>query len=105
MSIRVLFWVGLVAGPLPAAGAAEDKPPSKADYSEFAKLIQAAVVPHIPRELEDKSQWGKTIPDPGDLRLNRLRTHIRVGDKEDLPDGLWSRTRVVIDNPARDVQI
>jgi hypothetical protein len=95
--------VGLVL--VSAAARAEDKPADKPDHAELARLIHAAVVPHIPKEFEESSGWGKTVPDPGNLRLTRLRTRIRVGDKEELPHGAWIRTKVTLDDPAKDVRI
>lgn len=101
---RTLFLTAVLTGL--AAAADEDKPPTRPDYSSLAKLIHAAVIPKLPKEIEDRSHWGQTIPDPGNLRLPRLpRTRLKVGDKEELAHGQWVRTRLWLDDPAKDVQI
>lgn len=83
------------------AAPAEEKP----DYAEFSKLLQQAVTAQMPKQFEDRSSWGKTIPIPDKLRLSGLRTRVKVGDKEELPHGHWKRTRVWVDDPAKNVQI
>jgi hypothetical protein len=81
---------------------AEDKP----DYSDLARLIHSTLIPHVPREFEDRSDWGKMIPLQPNLRLPRVRrTIIPVGDRMEMPHGAWKRTKVWLDEPARDVQI
>lgn len=105
MFIRWFAAVVVIVASLPAC--ADDKPPEKdkADYTELARLIHAAVVPSIPKQHEDRSGWGKTIPDPGNLKVDGLRTHIKVGDKVELPHGKWVRTRFWLDDPAKDISI
>ncbi len=91
-------WLALA---LPAAGA-DDKP----EYAEFAKLIHQAFVAQAPKEYEDRSAWGKTIPIPDRLRFPRLRrTVVKVGDRMELPHGTWKRTKVWIDDPNKDVKL
>jgi hypothetical protein len=81
---------------------ADDKP----DYSDLARLIHSTIIPKVPREFEDRSEWGKTIPLQPNLRLPRVRrTIIQVGDRMETPHGPWKRTKVWLDDPARDVQI
>src|SRR4051812_31645525 len=75
------------------------KEPAK-DYTEFSKLLHKMVVAQVPKYVEDNSGWGGTIPIPDKLRLPRLpRTRIKVGDREELPHGLWRKLRVTIDDP------
>lgn len=80
---------------------ADDKP----NYSDLAKLIHQAVVTAAPKQYEDRSGWGKTVPIPEKLPLPRLRTRVKVGDKEELPDGMWIRSKVWLDDPAKDVRL
>jgi hypothetical protein len=105
MLTRILLPAGLLAGLAAAVCAAEEKPPARPEHAELARLILAAVVAKLPREFEDRSGWGRTIPDPGNLRLPQLRTRVKVGDKEELAHGAWVRTRGWLDDPAKDVQV
>jgi hypothetical protein len=85
-----------------ATARAGDKP----EYADLAKRIQEAVVAKMPRQYEDLSGWGKTIPPPPAVRFPRLkRTLVRVGDHYELPHGTWKRTRVWVNDPARDVVV
>lgn len=77
----------------------------KSSYGEFSKLVHKMVVPHVPKFYEDMSGWGGTIPVPPDLRLPRLRTYIKVGDRVEVPHGLWKKFRIWIDDPHKDVRI
>src|SRR4051812_39594124 len=84
----------------PARGG--DKPAQ----ADLAARIHQAVVAKMPRQYEDLSEWGKTIPPPPAVRFPRLRrTLIKVGDHYELPDGTWRRTRVWVDDPARDLTV
>jgi hypothetical protein len=74
------------------------------EYAELSQFIQKAVVSKIPKRFEDDSDWGKTIPDPGKLKGKR-RVRVKVGGREELPNGLWTRTRVWFDDPAKDVRV
>ncbi len=81
---------------------ADDKP----DHSDIAKLIHNVMVPLVPKEFEDKSDWGKTAPLPPNLRLPRARrTLIMVDGRLEAPEGGWKRTKLTLDDPARNVQI
>jgi hypothetical protein len=83
------------------AGAGEKSPPAN-----LADRIRQAVVVRMPRQYEDRAEWGKTIPPPPAVRFPRLRrTVVKVGDHLELPDGTWKRTRVWVNDPARDVQV
>jgi hypothetical protein len=76
------------------------------DYTEFSKLLHKMVTADAPREKENRSQWGKTIPIPPRLRLpNAKRTIVRVGDHDEVPNGPWRRLKVWMDDPVKDVVI
>jgi hypothetical protein len=75
------------------------------DYAEFSKLLHQMVVSQLPKVIEDNSGWGQTVPIPDKLSLPKLRTRIKVGDKEELPHGLWRKIKVWMTEPAKDLQI
>jgi hypothetical protein len=103
MPVRSLFGVSLtVAIFLPSAGQADEK----LDYAELSRLIHQGVVAQVPRQVEDRAEWGKTVPITSDVRFPRLaRVKVKVGDREEYPHGLWKKTKVWMDDPAKDVQI
>src|SRR5438874_12554024 len=85
-----------------AAGAAQEpaksepaknepaKSDAKPDYTELSRLIQRIAVGQIPKVIEDNSGWTGSVPVPANLRLPRLKRElIKVGDRWDLPNGLW----------------
>lgn len=77
-----------------------------ADYTELSKLIHQAVVEKAPKVYEDRSEWGKTIPAPDVVRFPRLkRVMIQNGDRMEVPDGTWKRTKVWLDDPSKNIQI
>ena len=78
---------------------------SKPDYAEFSKLIHKMATARAPRYVEDNSGWGQTVPIPPDLRLPRLRTTVKVGNRLELPDGLWRKVRVSLKDPDKDIKI
>lgn len=93
--------LGMILLAAPAARA-EDKP----EYTDLARLIHSTLVPQVPRQYEDRTDWGKTIPLQANLRLPRVRrTIIQVGDRMETPHGPWKRTKVWLDDPARDLQV
>ena len=67
--------IALLLLAIPAARA-EDK----ADYSDFARFIHNLVVPLVPPQFEVKTDWGKTVPLPPNLRLPRARRTIVMVD-------------------------
>ncbi|MBI3407646.1 MAG: hypothetical protein HY040_04730 [Planctomycetes bacterium] len=79
--------------------------PPPADYSQLSKLVQSIVVKEAPKEFVDKSDWGKTIPIPAKLRLPNLRSYVKVGDRDELPHGLWKKVWAWLDDPAKDLDI
>lgn len=98
--------VFLLALVIPLTALAQDEPiKTKTDYAEFNRLLHKMVAAQLPRVYEDATGWGGTIPVPGQLRLPRLRTYVKVGDRIEVPHGLWKRFKVWMDDPARDLQI
>ncbi len=105
------FAAVLILAGLGGAGAGDGPktdPPlakKKADYTEFSKLIQKLAAGKIPKVFEDTSGWGQTIPIPPDLRLPRLRVTVKVGNRLELPHGLWRKVKVTMKDPAKDLRI
>ena len=96
-------WLAVIAG-LAVAGTlhADDKP----NYAELSRLIQQAAAEKCPKKFEDTSEWGRTIPIPPAVRFPRLqRVVLRVNGRDEVPDGVWRRTLVWLDDPAKDIQI
>jgi hypothetical protein len=86
---------------LAPAAAAEEKP-ARAD---LARTIKDVLTAKVPRQFEDLSEWGKTVP-ISPVRIPRLRrTVVKVGDHDEWPHGVWKRTKVWVDDPARDLTI
>jgi hypothetical protein len=101
-ALRMLF-AGVVVSvfAVPAAVPAEEK----SEYADLSNLIQKTLLAQLPKEIEDRSGWGKTIPIQPDMKLTVLHTRIKVGDKEELPHGAWVRNKMWFDDPAKDMQI
>src|SRR5437763_197494 len=53
---------------LPGGGAE-----GQADYTELSRRLQQAAVEKCPKFFEDRSQWGRTVPIPPEVRFPRLR--------------------------------
>jgi hypothetical protein len=100
---RIAVLAGLAVALLSAPDGQAADP--RADYSELSKLIQEVVAAKLPRQWEDRSGWGQTVPYEPGLPLPRLRRMVQVGKNYELPHGTWKRTRVWLDEPARDVLI
>jgi hypothetical protein len=99
---RVLAVAGLIAlCPLLTAGEKEAPP----DYTEFSKLLRQTVLRQVPREHEEKFNWGHTIPVTEPLRLPRLRAYVKVGNHIEVPHGAWRRVRVKLLDPDRDFRL
>jgi hypothetical protein len=111
-----VLWTAALLAPL--AGHGQEKTPPgkvgsedrdaivvKADFQEFDRILHKMVSSQLPRLYEDATSWGTTIPAPDFLRLPRLRTYVKVGDRVELPHGLWKKFRVWMDDPAKDLQI
>jgi hypothetical protein len=90
----------LLLGPLAVRG--DDKP----DYTDLSKRVQEFVIPQVPKQWEDTSEWGKSIPIPDKLRFPGLRRMVvKKGDKDEFPHGTWRYTKLWLDDPAKDVRI
>lgn len=99
-------FVGVVLVLLSTSGIRGGQPTEKkADYTEFSRLIHKIAAAQIPRYVEDNSGWGQTVPLPPDVRLPRLRTLVKVGNRTEVPDGLWRKVRVTLKEPDRDLKI
>jgi hypothetical protein len=88
---------------LPLAVFAGDVP-RKEEYGDLSRLIHRMVLKKVPREYEQRFNWGNTIPVPEKLPLPNLRTYLKVGDRVELPHGAWKRIRVKLDDP-KDLKI
>ncbi len=88
---------------LPVSVAQEKQ--EKQDYKEFSRLVHAIVVKQIPKEFEDTSGWGGTIPVEANLPLPKLRKYVKVGDKLELPHGTWRRFKGKVEEPDKNLKI
>jgi hypothetical protein len=96
--------VGLIA--LVAAAPDDNgKTAKKPDYAEMSKMIQKLAADKMPRMIEDTSGWGQTVPIPEKLRAPGLRKTVRVGNRMELPHGLWRKVKVWMKDPAKDLRI
>lgn len=102
---RILLCLGLFlcSGVLLAQDLEGELP--KSAYADFSKLLHKMVVPQVPRFFEDSSGWGGSIPVPPDLRFPKLRTYIKVGDRIEVPHGIWKKFRIWVDDPSKDVRV
>jgi hypothetical protein len=89
---------------LPLAAVAGDVP-TKDEFADLSRLIHRMVLKKVPREHEQRFNWGNTIPLPDKLPLPNLRTYLKVGDRIELPHGAWKRIRVKLDDPNKDLKI
>jgi hypothetical protein len=103
MRCSILF--AAVALGLPLTAPAGD-PPIKDDYADLSRMLHKMVVKQVPREYEEKFDWGKSIPPPPKLVFPNLpRNMIKVGDRMQLAHGTWRRIHVKLDDPAKDLKI
>ncbi len=84
------------------AGAPTGEP---TEMPELARMIQKAVVDQLPKQFEDRSEWGATAPPPARPLAPRLRARAEAANGQELPHGLWRRTSLWFDDPAKDVRI
>jgi hypothetical protein len=104
----IRFWTALALTPmlfLPAVGDEPKKIDQLPDYTEFSKLVHKIVVSQLPKVHQDDSGWGGTVPLQEKLRLPRLRTYVKVGDRIEVPHGFWRKVKVWLDDPAEDLTI
>ena len=84
---------------------APDGPAAEPAQVGLAAYVHRVVVERLPRKFEDLSEWGATIPAPP-VRFPRLkRTVVKVGDRYEVPHGTWKRTKVWVEDPAKDLRI
>lgn len=81
------------------------EPAKGGDYTALSRLIQKMMAGQLPKVFEHDSNWGQTVPIPEKLALPRLRTVVKVGDRDELPHGLWRRMRGRLDDPERDLTV
>ncbi len=103
MRYRMLFAVMALA--LPLIAPVGDAPP-KTDYTDLSKIIHKRVLMQVPREHEEKFDWGKSIPIPDNLIAPGLpRTYVKVGNEKQLAHGNWKRVHVKLDDPDKNLKI
>jgi hypothetical protein len=103
--IVLLSALGPVAWASVGVGDEPFKKDASRDYTELSRLIHKVVAGQVPKAIEDNSGWGKTIPIPEDLKLPKLRTVVKVGDRMELPHGLWRKVKLTMPDPAKDLNI
>jgi hypothetical protein len=81
------------------------EPTPKSEYKEFSRLVHAFITKQIPKEVEDASGWGGTIPAEPNLPLPRLRQYIKVGDKLEMPHGTWRKFKGKLEEPNKNLKI
>jgi hypothetical protein len=78
----------------------------KDPYADLSKIIHKRVLKQVPREHEEKFDWGKSIPIPDNLIAPGLpRRFVKVGDKKELAHGNWKRVHVKLDDPDKNLKI
>ncbi|GIW83040.1 MAG: hypothetical protein KatS3mg105_4847 [Gemmatales bacterium] len=78
----------------------------KEPYAKLSDLIHKAIVKKAPKEFEDKSDWGKTVPPPAKVRFPRLRrVVVKVDGRDEFPHGVWNRWKIWLDDPAKDITV
>lgn len=101
-----MTWIGIVA--LAGGLSLGQNAPSdqKADLVQLSKMVHSILVKEVPKQVTDASGWGQTIPIPMErLILPRLRVTVKVGDRLELPHGLWRKIHLMIPEPERDVAV
>ncbi len=78
-------------------------PPNQ--FAELSRVVQEMVVEKLPKEIDDKSNWGMTIPVPPRLPFPNLRTYVKIGDQIVVPHGLWRKAKIWLEDPARDLTL
>lgn len=89
--------VGVLLGAEPAS--------DKENLATLGQALQKIVATAVPREIEDRNDWGKTVPIEPGLKFMALRTTVRVDDHLELPNGTWRRSKGTIVAPDKDIQI
>ncbi len=99
---RASILIGILVFPLSLP--AQEKQPDQ-EYAAFSKMLHSMAVKQLPKEFEDASAWNQTIPAEPNLRLQKLRTFIKVGDKQEMPHGTWRRFKGKIEEPDKNLKI
>jgi hypothetical protein len=102
MRICILLLVGASFFPF-SAWAGEQKP--KQEYVEFSRLVHSIAVKQLPKQFEENSAWGKRTEIPPNLKLMKLRSVVRVGDKLEAPHGPWFRATGKVEDPNKNLKI
>lgn len=89
---------------LSSQGTGQEKQTPK-DYTEFSRLVHAIVVKQLPKDLEEASGWGGTIPVEANLPFPKLRKYVKVGEKMEMPHGTWRKFRGKLEDPAKNLKI
>ncbi|MCI0463326.1 MAG: hypothetical protein L0Z62_40785 [Gemmataceae bacterium] len=107
MKTRALGLTVLVVGSVLSTATAQEaaRNEGKADHEALSRLVHKMVAGQFPKTFEYDEGWGTTIPIPEKLSLPRLRTRVRVGDREELPHGPWRKVRGRIIDPERDLTV
>jgi hypothetical protein len=76
------------------------------DYTELSRLIQKIAAAQAPKVIEDNSGWTGSVPLSTNLKLPRLkREMIKVGDRLELPHGIWHKEKVWLLEPEKTLAI
>jgi hypothetical protein len=97
------FLIGLLA--LVPLGLEAGEKESRPDYADFSRLLHVMVVRQLPKEFEESSGWGQTIPAPPNLPFPNLRKYVKVGDRLEVPHGAWRRFKGKIEDPDKNLKI
>jgi len=102
--MRAVFGLFALFCIVPRAVGGGEKPAVK-EYKEFSRLVHSIVVKRLPKEIEDTSGWGATIPAEFNLPLPRLRRYVKVGEKLEMPHGTWRKFKGKIEDPDKNLKI
>src|SRR5512142_2885855 len=91
--------------PVPAKKTPLSSFEEKKDYAQFSKYLHDLAVKSMPKFVEDRKNWGQTVPYEDNLPLARLRTRIKVGNGFEFPHGAWKRSRVWVTDPDKDLTV
>ena len=98
--------IGIVIAAFAATPAQEPVKAPAIDYTELSRLIQKIAVAQAPKVIEDNSGWTGSVPASTNLKLPRLkREMIKVGDRWELPQGIWHKEKVWLLEPEKTLAI
>jgi len=82
-----------------------DPPAEQPELALLSQTLHRIAVDRAPRVFEDLADWNKSTPlEPG-LSLLGLRTRVKVGDREELAHGSWSRSKIALGDVAKDTKV